>query len=128
MTFEPRKPRPNMWGDVELSPKEHSQRTEKRVAKLLGWRTTPGSGNQALPSKKGDISHPRFLAECKETKKSSIRVGADVVDKIFREASAVGKDAVLILTVGGLPDNLPKDWVCLPLEVFQSLLKEVYGE
>ena len=121
------KPLPAMWEPEKESVKRRSLKTEARIARELGGRTTPGSGNQGWPSGKGDIAHPKFMVECKETEGSRIGVNPKVLRKLFQESAAVGKDPVLVLTALGMPEPIPKDWVCVPLEVFKAIFKEAYG-
>lgn len=121
---EPKRFRPTMFEDEPIKGvKEKSLATERRLAQEIGFDLTPGSGNQFWPGGKGDGRHPVFMFEAKETKHASVTMGPDVIGKLCREASAVGKDPALILTMYGLPEPLPKDWVCVPSEVFRSLLE-----
>lgn len=117
-----------MWEEEPKAPvKTTSMKNEARIARRLGGTLTPGSGNQHWPSKKGDISHPLILFEAKETEKSTITVNEAVVGKIYREAGNVGKHPALILSAYGMRDPLPRDWVCVPLALFEDMLR-VYGE
>ena len=121
--FEPKKPKPKMWEIKEDPVRTVSSRNEQRLAGELGVGGVPGSGCMEWPSLKGDLTHPDILFEAKETKHTSIRVGASVVAKICKEATAVGKIPALILSAYGLPDPLPKDWVCVPAPLFSALLR-----
>jgi len=117
-----------MWNKETLSPKKKSLKNEKRLSEEVGFRLTPGSGNRDWPGMKGDGSHPEFMFELKETQKPSIRVSESVVAKLYREAGAVGKDPVLVLSAYGLTDPLPKDWVVIPVETFRKLLECVEAQ
>ena len=119
---EPKKPKPKMWSE-EISSKATSMKNEERLSETVGFKQTPGSGNRDWPSLKGDGSHPRFMFELKETQRANISVGERVVSKLYREASNVGKDPVLVLSAYGLPDPLPKDWAVVPIDIFMMLLK-----
>lgn len=120
--FTPKKPRPKMWSET-LSPKRKSLKNEKRLSKEVGFRLTPGSGNLDWAGCKGDGSHPDFIFELKETEKASIRISESVVAKLYREAAAIGKDPVFILSAYGLSEPLPKDWVVIPVDVFKKLVE-----
>jgi len=116
----PNKPRPNMWDAEEPSAKAKSMGNEKRLSKALGFRLTPGSGNTPWVSVKGDGVTSEFMVECKETKGSKIIVGIDILTKLCNEAARAGKDPVLVLSAYGIPDPIPKEWVCFPLGVFEE--------
>jgi len=117
---QPRKPTPNMWSDEVESPKATSLKNEKRLSKKLGFQLTPGSGNQDWATKKGDGFTADFMFECKETQKDRITILPDVLAKLCREAGIIGKDPALILSMYGLQDPIPKEWVAVPLEVFKQ--------
>jgi hypothetical protein len=121
----PRKPTPKMWDEQEPEDvKTKSLRNEKRLSQKLGFKLTPGSGNQAWPSRKGDGVTKDFVFECKETEKDRFNVTPDVLGKIYREASTTGKDPALVISMYGIPDPIPKEWVAVPLEVFNNLINE----
>lgn len=117
-----RKPKPDFWNKSD-SAKSRSMDNEKRIAREVGFSTTPGSGNQPWASKKGDGVHPLFLFELKETQKTSISVNKSVVSKINREAGVQGKDPIIILSAYGLPEPIPKEWAVVPLPVFEQMLR-----
>lgn len=118
-----RSPKPNMWDKKESSVKSISLGNEKRLSEEVGFELTPGSGNQPWASKKGDGTHPLFLFECKETQKRNISIGTQAIAKINREAKTVGKEPVLILSAYGLPEPLPQEWACVPVSVFEPMLR-----
>jgi hypothetical protein len=128
LQFIPQKPSPNMWSKEESSTKQKSMDSERRLADRFGFETTPGSGNQAWPSKKGDFGGERFMVEHKETKGPRISINAGVVGKLCREASAVGKTPVLILSAHGLPEPIPTEWAVLPVAVYDELLQLLGGK
>jgi len=110
-----------MWTKI-LSHREKSDKNERRLADELGFSLTRGSGCTAWPLAKGDGSHPRIMFECKETASASLSLGKRVVQKLCKEACAVGKEPALILSVYGLPDPIPKDWVVVQASFFKELL------
>jgi hypothetical protein len=84
----------------DISHGEASRRQEKRTAKKLGGRRQPGSGNQEAKHKKGDIVAGRWLGEHKRTSRGArIVITLAMMDKIEREAAAVGKLPFLIAEV-----------------------------
>ena len=71
---------------------------------------------------KGDGSHPHFQFELKRTKNDSISVGVSDVAKICLEASKLGKDPAIAMTMDAMPEHIPADWVAVPAEAFRWLL------
>ncbi len=59
------------------------ERWEARVASLIEGRRTPGSGNG---SRKGDVSGPFFLAECKETSVGELQLTLTWFSKLWEES------------------------------------------
>lgn len=119
----PKIPKPKMW-DAPPAPtdrKSLSQKQETRLSQELDVDLTRGSGNQPWPRMKGDAQEKRFVHEMKRIKGENIVVGPGVVGKVCREARMLGKDPVLVLTVDGMPEPLPKDWVVIPASLFREL-------
>ena len=111
-----------MWEEREPDPvKTKSLKNEKRLSQKLGFKLTPGSGNQDWPSKKGDGVTKEFVFECKETERDRFSLTPDVLGKIYREASTTGKNPVLVISMYGMPDPIPKEWAMVPIEVFNEL-------
>lgn len=115
----PRKPKFDLFGGKK-SIKKTSLDNEKRLSEEVGFRCTPGSGNQKWVSSKGDGSSSDFLYECKETKKRNITIKGDDIEKIVKEAAIVGKTPAIVFSVYGLMDNIPKDWVAIPVEDWED--------
>lgn len=120
-TFQ--KPTPKMWTTEEPSVKRKSLNNEKRISKKLGFKLTPGSGNQDWPTRKGDGTTAEFVYELKETIKDRLSLTSDVLAKICREAGTVGKHPALVLSMYGLEDPIPKEWVAVPIDVFEELVE-----
>lgn len=70
-----------------------SVRQERRVAKQVGGRVQPGSGNQW--SAKGDVKTAEHLIECKTTDGKGYRLTVEVLRKIETEAAKAGRRPVL---------------------------------
>lgn len=113
-------PRPIPLGPDEDPVRTKSIRSEKRLSLEIGFELTPGSGSTPRPSRKGDGSTDQFMIECKETIGTRISIGPNVIGKLCSEAAAVGKDPVLILSIYGMPEPLPKEWVVFPANLFRS--------
>ena len=129
MSLGGKKPRPKMWAEVDRvrSNKERSQVHENRLQKGLRSRVTPNSG--ALPeiSKKGDLRDELFVWQAKLTKNGKLSLNSDVLVELSRQSSLTGLWAGLALTIEGLPENVNKDWVAIPLDVFTEII-DTYKE
>jgi hypothetical protein len=112
-----------MWNEEVESVKSTSLKNEKRISKRLGFKLTPGSGNQDWASKKGDGTTAEFVFELKETVKNRFTITPDVLAKLWREAKTVGKNPALVISMYGLEDPVPKEWVAVPMEVFKEFLE-----
>jgi len=112
-----------MWSQQPDSPKTTSQKNEKRLAGEIGFKLTPGSGNQVWPKGKGDGCLSDFMFELKETQGSSLSINSQVIGKLYREAHDVGREPVLVLSAYGIPSPLPKEWVAVPTGLFKEMLK-----
>lgn len=79
-----------------LSPShKRAARQERDLAKQLGGRVTPGSGNLRI---KGDVRVTGFTrVECKTTKRRSFSVNMDMLDKI--ESAAVSAQEIPFMEV-----------------------------
>jgi len=102
----------------------HGQKAEKRTAKRLAGRQTPGSGS--LDGAKGDIELPEFLVENKATEFRSMVVKYDWLQKISREALAVSKEPALafqFVTKDGKPIAHDAKWIMMPERCFLEILE-----
>lgn len=126
MDEERPKPRPR-WLDPNYDKYKRSKKHEVRLANRLGGRRLPRSGG--LPCSKwdkttegGDLANEGFLFEHKRTETKSMSLKVDWLKKVTDGARAKMKDPAMILTFErGL--KIPKDWVLIPLEVFEALVK-----
>jgi Holliday junction resolvase len=110
-----------MWSNEPEAVKTTSLKNEKRLSKEMGFKLTPGSGNQAWPSKKGDGNSLDLMYECKETIKDRFNITPDVLAKLCREAATIGKDPVLVVSMYGMPEPIPKEWAMVPIDVFNQM-------
>lgn len=110
-----RKPRRSVFDrDPEDTNRDRATRHETRMAEVLRARLTPNSGALPMPSQKGDLQGEDMLWQAKLTEGQRIVISAEVVDEVCRQAAAVGKEPGIIVTVEGMPDPLPKDWILIP--------------
>jgi Holliday junction resolvase len=56
------------------------EKAEEIVAKSLGGRRTPGSGNKGL---RGDVRKPGYLVEVKQTSKDVLTIKAEWLDELL---------------------------------------------
>lgn len=101
-------------------------RKEKYLADKLGGHRQPLSG--ALDHAKGDISLDKILLDSKQSNGTTITVAGRDLTKITREATQVGKEPGMVLTIEQIPDTTPKEWVMVPLDVFADLIDNQKGE
>ena len=96
-------------------------KSEKRLAKRLGGRQTPGSG--ALEGAKGDVVLPDVLMEAKSTTNDSMSLKLDWLAKISGEASNQSKQPALSVTFVTGDGRPRKDgaWVMIPERVWKEL-------
>jgi hypothetical protein len=110
---------------------KRSQKHEQRLGKRLGGKRIPRSGG--MPWSKwdsttanGDISVPKMHLEHKRTDCASMSVQKEWLTKVSEGARRTGKDPGVVITFekrGSEPD----DWVLIPLEVLERLLKKAAG-
>lgn len=104
---------------------EAGRKSERAIAKAVGGRLTPGSGNQR--GAKGDARVPRprldALMESKSTVNATLPLERHWLRKIAGEALAVGKTPILSITftdASGKP-RPGETWIAMPLSAFQEL-------
>ena len=102
---------------------QHGVKAERKAAKRMGGRTTPGSG--AKVHSKGDIRTCQFCIESKSTVKDSLSVKKAWLEKITKEALDAGKDPALIIQVVDALGSPVKNgsWVAVPERVFHELFR-----
>jgi hypothetical protein len=73
-----------------------------------------------------ELSGVEFLVECKKTIHASLSIKWEWLRKITREANAVQKEPALSIEIqGGQIDHLcDRDWVAIPVRVFERLTKK----
>lgn len=99
--------------------------SEKRVAKIIGAKTTPASG--AIEAFKGDMRKANFLIEAKSTKNDSLGLKFDWLVKISKEARDSRRKPAMTIsftTDGGreLPNG---EWALIPMSLFRELVEDL---
>lgn len=105
-----------------LSKGDHGERAEKKAAKRLGGRQTPGSGSQQ--HSKGDVVLPTFLVENKATLHESMSVKLEWLKKISLEAIGRSREPALAIQFvdGQGKPVVDGSWVMIPERVFRELV------
>jgi hypothetical protein len=116
---------------------KQSRDQEERLARKLGGKKQRGSGAGRLPtrpggritkarsgSRKGDIDMELLLAEAKTTSKQSISVRQSYLIKITREAQLAMKSPAFSISFPVMPDDVPNDWICLPVEWLAEMMRK----
>lgn len=93
-----------------------SRRQEKRVARDLGGRVTPGSGNQWFV--KNDVIAPGWSVECKTTQAKSYPLRLDVLRTAEKNAMLENRAMALVVEIQG------HHYAVLPYRTFLNLLPE----
>lgn len=93
-----------------------SRAQEKSLAKSIGGRTTPGSGNGWAV--KNDVRNARWSIECKTTTRASFTLTAKALALAERNALLDGRDMAFAVEIQG------RSWVVVPLPTFLSLTQE----
>lgn len=106
----------------QKSIKAKADQTERELAKAVGGHRVVNSG--AIPGMRGDVSTEKFLMDSKETGSRQLIVTGQMLSKISNEAREAGKEPALVLKVGQVPLGVARQWVCIPLHVFQEIQNE----
>lgn len=103
---------------------DHGTKAEKRAGKRNDAEVHRGSG--AVDGYKGDLTKGQFKIESKSTTARSLSVKKEWLDKITREAIAVGKDPALMVQfvdARGRPDRNGV-WVMFPEYLWKEMADE----
>lgn len=93
---------------------------EKRLAKSLGGRRTPGSGSKAI---KGDVHTQEELVEAKTTSKTQYTLKLEDLQKLERQATGAGKRPVFAIELNNEArvNLLNREWVLIPRHDYEEL-------
>jgi len=106
-----------------------SRKSEDKLAGRLGGRRLPGSGNKPWSrfdktTAKGDVGIKGFHLEHKETEALSIGLKLAWLHKVADGARRVMKDPGLVVKYERPVGTEDEEFVVLPIEVFERLLRE----
>lgn len=103
-----------------------SRRQERRLAKELGGRTTPGSGSGSI---KGDVSTKGEMVEAKTTSKTQYTLRFVDLKKLENEARLANKRPVFVIQIEDTSQVFlfHNEWVLLPKQDYLAL-KEAHDE
>lgn len=99
--------------------RRRGQAHERRLAKALGGEQVPGSGALGEP---GDVRTRDFLVQCKSVENRALDFRVAVIEKADAEAVNEGRTPLIAFEFLALSDDIGKDWVLMPLRVFDALL------
>lgn len=124
-----------------------AKKHEYRLAERLGGKRYPGSGNRPLVRKSyrkvlkggrsrpgmrevestdnGDLATPKFHFEHKFTRNESLSVKLEWLDKVEQGAKLKMKDPGLIITFQDQQGHVQKEYVAMPLTVYERLMRKV---
>lgn len=127
-----------------------SRKHEQRLAQRLGGKRYSGSGNRPLSRKSyrkvlkdgrsrtdfrevestdsGDLATPDFHFEHKFTRNESLSVKLEWLDKVEVGAKLKLKDPGLIVTFQDGEGRVKKEYVAMPLAVYERLMRKAKGE
>lgn len=100
----------------------HGRKAEKNLAKRMGAKLQPGSGN--MEGAKGDMVIPEFLIECKATAFPSMYLRLEWLDKIVKEALEKNREPALAIQYVSSHNGEPVrngSWVAIPERLFAEL-------
>ena len=127
MDEKPRKVQPK-WMDPNRTKTNKANDTEKRIAKQLGVKRHAKSGGLkwskwSKETQNADLKGKKWAYEVKRTDKKSISIKVDWLQEIEKGAQSTGTNPALVITFDALEKTHQADWVLIPLNVFQGLLK-----
>lgn len=120
----PRTPPQPRYGKA-LTTGRRGAKHEKRTAKRSGDRRVSGSGSK--PGRPADIRGLEFLRENKTTHGRGRFINGDEIEQISNQALSVGLEPVMEICFEGQTAPTPKDWVLVPAEVFEELVRRAKG-
>lgn len=97
-----------------------SRRQERRLAKELGGRTTPGSGSGSI---KGDVHTRGEMVEAKTTAKSQYTLKLVDLKKLENEARLANKRPVFVIQIEDTSSVFlfHNEWVLIPKQDYLAL-------
>lgn len=139
-------PSPKWLKGTNFENSKISKKHELRLAQRLGGKRYSGSGNRPLARKSyrkvlkdgrprndmrevestdsGDLATPKFHFEHKFTRDQSLSVKLEWLDKVEYGAKLKLKDPGLIITFQDQEGHVKKEYVAMPLAVYERLLRK----
>ena len=109
-----------------------SKKHERRLATRLGGKRYAGSGNRKWSNHarsdntdKGDIATPKFHFEHKFTRAASMSIQKEWLEKVTDGSKLRMKDPGLIITFQDQQGQPLQEWVAMPLDVYERLMRKV---
>lgn len=146
-TDTPASPSPKWLKGVHTENSKQSKKHENRLAERLGGRRYSGSGNRPASTKRyrkvlrdgrsrkdireteatdaGDLATPTFHFEHKFTRDQSLSVKLEWLYKVEDGAKRKLKDPGLIVTFQDNGGRVIKEYVAMPLSVYERLMRKV---
>ena len=103
---------------LSKDPYKRSRQQERRAAKRMAGKVTPGSGNG--PVRKGDVHTHDLLGEYKTTNDKSYRLYEDDLLKAEQEALLAGRDALFAISFG----RSNRNWVVISEDDYLTLREQ----
>lgn len=116
--------KPNPLERVANPRRDQSEAQEGAIADRFGGRVRKASG--ATPTQKGDVITRDLLIEAKTVIKEgarSIRVEADWLEKITREARDAGRAPALEIKIPSIRMGTEDTWIMVPSSYMARLLE-----
>lgn len=142
-------PSPKWLKGVNHENSRVSKKHENRLAARLGGRRFGGSGNQPMVAKSyrkvlkgqrsrtdireveatvnGDLATPEFHFEHKFTRNQSMSIQLEWLEKVEQGARVARKDPGLIVTFQDQQGHVSKEYVAMPLDVYERLMRQAKG-
>jgi len=139
-------PSPKWLEGVHHQNSKQSKKHEYRLADRLGGKRYSGSGNRPLARQRyrpvlkdghprtditeveatdcGDLATPTFHFEHKFTRNKSLSVKMEWLEKVEQGAKLKLKDPGLIVTFQDNGGEPLKEWVAMPLVVYERLMRK----
>ena len=142
-------PSPKWLKGVNHENSKVSKKHELRLADRLGGKRYAGSGNRPVSRKSyrpvmkggrsrtnhrevestdcGDLATPTFHFEHKFTRDQSLSVKLEWLDKVEEGAKRKLKDPGLIVTFQDQQGHVLKEYVAMPITVYERLMRKAEG-
>lgn len=121
-----KKPRPTeskIWNPTEPSAREFGDAHAERLAQEIGFLLNPGSGSVPNATYKADGRDGTRRYEVKATAKPRFTIDENLLGKLLQDCRGTGDDPILLVTLGEVRSDLPRDWAIMPKNVFIRLLE-----